>query len=83
MAKTTDYYDIGMSCIHCGKPLSARHVTRMGGISIAGLRPLEYRHTENGERDCYIRREATPYDGWRASAAYDKARDAELEREDS
>lgn len=79
---SAEIYDLGMSCVHCGKLLSARRVIT-SSIQIQGLHKLDYTHTATGKRECWTRHEAQPHDGWRASAAFDAevaaAREAETE----
>ncbi len=67
-----EFRKLGMSCVHCGGELSARRVFD-GSTQIAGLHKLVYLHAETSANACTVTREATPYDGWKASAAYDAA----------
>ena len=68
----TRFYDIDISCVHCGQSLSARNIED-GGIHIKGLRALEYRHTVSKSKQCTTTHAAQPYDGWIATKAYEKA----------
>ena len=67
-----DFRRLGMSCTHCGGELAAKRIFD-GSVQIKGLHKLQYLHVGTGERSCTIKREAAPYDGWQASAAYDAA----------
>lgn len=72
----SEYRPLGMSCVHCGKELAAKRVY-YSSVSIVGLHSLEYVHRESGKADCWIKKAAQPYDGWKASAAYDAAEPVE------
>jgi hypothetical protein len=76
-----EFYDIGMSCRNCGKPLQARERPNRKGYSIKGLRDLEYVHTD-GTTECVIVRTPYAFDEWRATAAFEKARKEAWDRED-
>jgi hypothetical protein len=78
----SEYYPLDMSCVHCGEKLSARRIFD-SSISIKGLHKLAYVHTNSGESACWVQYSARPHDGWRATEAYDRAREAALaEQED-
>ncbi len=68
-----DFYPLGINCVNCGKPLKARASKVRSSISIRGLRDLDYRH-EDGTIQCIIRKSPQPFDGWKASKAFDEAR---------
>ena len=66
------YIAIGCSCTNCGGQLAARR-GQEGAIKLSGIRALEYIHVDTKSPHCTTIRDARPYDGWRASAAYDAA----------
>ena len=68
------FYALGISCRHCGGQLEAKAIIQNGGISIKGLRSLEYRHAATRLPTCTITYDARPYDGWTASATFEAAR---------
>ena len=67
-----EFYPLGMTCANCGKMLEARHVPSSGGISIKGLRKLEYRH-DDGTEECVIIKSPRAWDGWSATRAFESA----------
>lgn len=76
----SEFTPLWLHCVRCGELLSARR-TYTNKHLIVGLLPLEYIHTKSGKSECVVKYEATPYDGWTASAAYERAKqkeDAEL-----
>lgn len=68
----SDFYPLGQSCIHCGKMLEACEKPT-SGVSIVGLRNLEYRHTD-GTTECVIIKRPCAWDGWSATRAFEAAR---------
>lgn len=70
MTRVRRFRHIDINCRHCGVQLRARRLFR--GAQLDGLHDLEYRHV-GGDSTCTRTYQAQPFDGWRASAAYDKA----------
>jgi hypothetical protein len=70
-----EWLNIGMNCQECGKPLIAKRSKVYSSISIKGLIDLDYKH-EDGTQECVIIRTPRPWDGWRASDAFEKAQRA-------
>lgn len=58
-------------CMHCGGALEAKPL--YSSFMIAGFEPMEYRHKASGKKECWLRREAEPYDPAKARDEWEGA----------
>lgn len=74
--------EIDYNCRWCGGKLTVVG-ERHDGLSLVGLRDLVFIHTGSGISTCTQTYRAQPYDGWAATAAYERALSAHWEAQDA
>ena len=76
------FWPLDIACRHCGQDLEARRhfrgvlelVVEWQDGQLQRMHDLEYRHMD-GSSTCTRTYQAEAFDGWKASTAYDKARE--------
>ncbi len=64
---------LGISCTNCGKELAAKRAPNRSGFSIKGMMGLEYIHVDTQISTCTRTYDASPYDIFVATRAFEEA----------